>query len=76
MHSLIRAATAAAVSVGVLAAAAVPAIAGTPTDSSQLRGAVTAKNVKKHMSALQAIADMNNDTRASVRRATTRRWPM
>jgi Zn-dependent M28 family amino/carboxypeptidase len=30
-----------------------------------LRGAVTAKAIKKHLSALQAIADANGDTRAS-----------
>jgi Zn-dependent M28 family amino/carboxypeptidase len=65
MQSFLRAATAAAATAGVLAIAAVPAVAGTPTDSSSLRSAVTAKNVKKHMSALQTIANMNNGTRAS-----------
>ena len=65
MHSFLRAATAAAAAAGALALTAAPAVAGTPTDSSSLRSAVTAKNVKKHMSALQDIADMNNGTRAS-----------
>jgi hypothetical protein len=65
MQSFLRAATAAALTAGVLAIAAVPAVAGTPTDSSSLRSAVTAKNVKKHMSALQTIANINNGTRAS-----------
>jgi Zn-dependent M28 family amino/carboxypeptidase len=64
MHAYLRAATAAAAA-GVLAVAAAPAMAGTPTDSAGLRSAVTAKNVKKHMSALQSIANMNNGTRAS-----------
>ena len=62
MHSFIRAAAAAAVA---LAVAAAPASAATPTDSSSLRSAVTAKNVKKHLSALQSIANMNDGTRAS-----------
>jgi Zn-dependent M28 family amino/carboxypeptidase len=65
MQSFLRAAMTAAAAAGVLAIAAVPAVAGTSTDSSSLRAAVTAKNAKKHMSALQDIADINGGTRAS-----------
>ena len=65
MHSSLRAATAAAAAACALAVAAAPASAAPPTDSSSLRSAVTAKNVKKHLSALQSIANMNGGTRAS-----------
>jgi Zn-dependent M28 family amino/carboxypeptidase len=66
MHLSLRAATAAAAAAAcALAVAAAPASAATPTDSSSLRSAITAKNVKKHMSALQTIANMNDGTRAS-----------
>ncbi len=39
--------------------------AAVPTDTSALRGAVTAENILKHEQALQGIADANGDTRAS-----------
>jgi Zn-dependent M28 family amino/carboxypeptidase len=56
---------------GVLAALIVtigvagPVTAALPIDSSQLREAVSADGALTHMEALQAIADANNDTRAS-----------
>ena len=66
MDLSLRAATAAAAAAAcAVAVAAAPASAATPTDSSSLRSAITAKNVKKHMSALQTIANMNDGTRAS-----------
>ena len=65
MQSALRAAAVAAASAVVLALAASPATAGTPTDSSTLRTAVTAEGIKAHMQALQDIADANGGTRAS-----------
>ncbi len=45
--------------------AAVPVTAAVPVDSSELRDAVSAEGALTHLEALQAIADANNDTRAS-----------
>jgi Zn-dependent M28 family amino/carboxypeptidase len=65
MIPFLRAAATAAATVGVLVMIAVPAFAATPSDSSSLRTAVSAKAVKQHMSAFQAIANQNGGTRAS-----------
>ena len=64
MLSAVRAAASAAVLVGVLVVAPL-APAATPADSKALRDAVTAKGIMKHEKALQAIANMHGDTRAS-----------
>lgn len=56
---------------GVVAATALIALTGTtayaavPTDTSQLREAVSADAIMDHLAELQAIADANDDTRAS-----------
>jgi len=53
---------------GVLAVALiVPPLSATapPTDSTSLRNAVTVAGIMEHQTALQAIADANDDTRAS-----------
>ncbi len=49
----------------VVALAATAANAAVPTDTSELREAVTAGAIMEHLEELQAIADANNDTRAS-----------
>jgi Zn-dependent M28 family amino/carboxypeptidase len=49
----------------VVTLAATTANAAVPTDTSELRGAVTAGAIMEHLDELQAIADANNDTRAS-----------
>jgi Zn-dependent M28 family amino/carboxypeptidase len=64
MQSSLRAAMAAATTVGVLAATPV-ALAGTPADSSQLRQAVTPAGIMEHQQAFQGIATANGGTRAS-----------
>ena len=64
MQSSLRAATAAAATIGVLAATPV-ALAGTPADSTQLRQAVTTAGIMEHQQALQGIATANGGTRAS-----------
>jgi Zn-dependent M28 family amino/carboxypeptidase len=64
MLSAVRAAATAAAIIAVLAAAPL-ASAAPPADSSALRGAVTAKAIKKHLVALDNIATMNGGTRAS-----------
>jgi hypothetical protein len=53
--------TGAAVS-GLLGSAASAAV---PTDSTNLRNALTVENIRAHQEELQAIADANNGTRAS-----------
>jgi Zn-dependent M28 family amino/carboxypeptidase len=56
---------------GVVAATALIALTGTaaygavPTDTSELREAVSADAIMDHLAELQAIADANGDTRAS-----------
>jgi hypothetical protein len=56
---------------GVVAATALIALTGTaayaavPTDTSELRDAVTADAIMDHLAELQKIADDNGDTRAS-----------
>jgi hypothetical protein len=47
------------------ASVALPATAAVPTDSTNLRNAVTVEAVRAHQAALQAIADANDGTRAS-----------
>jgi Zn-dependent M28 family amino/carboxypeptidase len=47
------------------AALATPAFADKPTDTSELRSAVTVEGVREHQAALQSIADANDGTRAS-----------
>ncbi|MQA26558.1 MAG: M20/M25/M40 family metallo-hydrolase [Micromonosporaceae bacterium] len=54
-----------AVGVATVLATAGAATAATPTDTSELRDAVTAENILKHEQALQDIADANGGTRAS-----------
>lgn len=50
--------------ISVLAAAGV-ASAAVPTDTQELRDAVTVDGILEHERAFQAIADENDDTRAS-----------
>ena len=59
---LITVGMASALAAAVLAA---PSLAAVPTDTSALRDAVAAKNIQDHLKAFQAIADANDDTRAS-----------
>ncbi|HEX6257818.1 MAG TPA: M28 family metallopeptidase [Euzebyales bacterium] len=49
----------------VMAAVAAPSIAAVPTDTANLREAVTLDGVRAHQLALQQIADANGGTRAS-----------
>lgn len=61
-----RSAAWAAGTAAVLLSATVPfASAATPTDSTELRDAVTTESIVEHLEALQAIADANGGTRAS-----------
>jgi Zn-dependent M28 family amino/carboxypeptidase len=60
-----RAALAAATVTTVLCATAVTANAAVPTDTTELREAVTADAIMDHLAELQKIADNNGDTRAS-----------
>ena len=48
-----------------LATSTAPAIAAVPTDTSELRAAVTADAIMDHLAELQTIADANGGTRAS-----------
>jgi hypothetical protein len=41
------------------------ALAAVPTDSTNLRNALTVENIRAHQQALQEIADENDGTRAS-----------
>jgi Zn-dependent M28 family amino/carboxypeptidase len=59
----LAAATAVTVAVGTLVATG--ADAAVPTDTSQLREAVTSDAIMDHLAELQAVADANDDTRAS-----------
>jgi Zn-dependent M28 family amino/carboxypeptidase len=60
-----RAALAAATVTTVLCATVVSANAAVPTDTTELRNAVTADAIMDHLAELQKIADNNGDTRAS-----------
>jgi Zn-dependent M28 family amino/carboxypeptidase len=60
-----RAALAAATVTTVLCATVVGANAAVPTDTTELREAVTADAIMDHLAELQKIADNNGDTRAS-----------
>jgi Zn-dependent M28 family amino/carboxypeptidase len=60
-----RAALAAATATTVLFATVVSANAAVPTDTTELREAVTADAIMDHLAELQKIADNNGDTRAS-----------
>jgi len=60
-----RAALAAATVTTVLCATVVSANAAVPTDTTELREAVTADAIMDHLAELQKIADNNGDTRAS-----------
>jgi Zn-dependent M28 family amino/carboxypeptidase len=60
-----RAALAAATATTVLCATVVSANAAVPTDTTELREAVTAEAIMDHLAELQKIADNNGDTRAS-----------
>jgi Zn-dependent M28 family amino/carboxypeptidase len=60
-----RAALAAATVTTVLCATVVSANAAVPTDTTELRNAVTAGAIMDHLAELQKIADNNGDTRAS-----------
>ena len=60
-----RAALAAATVTTVLSATVVSANAAVPTDTTELREAVTAAAIMDHLAELQKIADNNGDTRAS-----------
>jgi Zn-dependent M28 family amino/carboxypeptidase len=64
MLSALRARAALVAAVGALTCAAT-ATAATPSDTKQLRDAVTAAGITDHLEALQTIADMNGGTRAS-----------
>ena len=68
-----RAALAAATVTTVLCATVVSANAAVPTDTTELREAVTADAIMDHLAELQKIADNNGDTRASGTPDTTRR---
>ena len=67
MGTLTRKLAVAVAALACMAAIAVPAgaSAAPKTDSQALRDAVNVAGVEDHMAALQAIADANNDTRAS-----------
>jgi Zn-dependent M28 family amino/carboxypeptidase len=54
-----------AASIVLMAAMAAPSIAAVPTDTTELRKAVTLAGVRAHQEALQNIADANGGTRAS-----------
>jgi Zn-dependent M28 family amino/carboxypeptidase len=60
-----RAAVAAAAAAAVVSTVVATANAAVPTDTSELREAVTADAIMDHLAELQKIADNNGDTRAS-----------
>ena len=61
----VRAALAVATVTTILLGTVVTANAAVPTDTSELREAVTADAIMDHLAELQKIADNNGDTRAS-----------